>query len=199
MPLREPDELAHRLQTVRALSGNRLRLGVGTGSIPADFALLGGDYDKRFRNVMPWLEIVRRAWRGKKLDGGTLTPWPGCEGGLPVLLGVWRNPRWLRYAATECRGWVASGLYPSWEQLENGMRIYREAGGKDAILANVIVDLSGRLEPGSLSERATVSLVAEPEKARRRLKRIQAIGFDEVSLVSPAGKLEETERVRDFV
>src|SRR6516165_11632389 len=38
--LRHPIELAHRVQSVQALSGGRLRLGVGSGSTRADFELL---------------------------------------------------------------------------------------------------------------------------------------------------------------
>src|SRR5207244_515963 len=38
--LRNPIELAHRVQSVQALSGGRLRLGVGSGSTKADFDLL---------------------------------------------------------------------------------------------------------------------------------------------------------------
>src|SRR5215472_7681180 len=61
--LRHPIELAHRVQSVQALSGGRLRLGVGSGSTRADFDLLGADYDQRFRTLMGSLEIMRRAWR----------------------------------------------------------------------------------------------------------------------------------------
>ena len=197
--LRHPIELAHRVQSVQALSGGRLRLGVGSGSTQADFDLLGADYEQRFRTLMSSLETMRRAWRGEPVNGGTLSPWPGCEGGPPVLLGAWRNPRWINYAAKQCRGWIASGLYSSWEDLENGMRLYREAGGANAVLANVVVDLSARAEAGSLAERAKVSLVCLPDEARQRLKRLERIGFDEVLLVSPAGALDELERVRDFL
>jgi alkanesulfonate monooxygenase SsuD/methylene tetrahydromethanopterin reductase-like flavin-dependent oxidoreductase (luciferase family) len=197
--LRNPIELAHRVMSVQALSGGRLRLGVGSGSTRADFDLLGADYDRRFRVLMSSLETMRHAWRGEPVNGGTLSPWPGCEGGPPVLLGAWRNPRWIAYAAKQCQGWTASGLYSSWEDLENGMRLYREAGGTNAVLANVVVDLSARAEPGSLAERAKVSLVCLPEEARQRLKRIEQIGFDEVLVVSPASALEEIERVRDFL
>jgi alkanesulfonate monooxygenase SsuD/methylene tetrahydromethanopterin reductase-like flavin-dependent oxidoreductase (luciferase family) len=35
--LRHPVELAHRVQSIQALSGGRLRLGVGSGSTRADF------------------------------------------------------------------------------------------------------------------------------------------------------------------
>ena len=165
--LRNPIELAHRVQSVQAVSGGRLRLGVGSGSTQADFDLLGADYDKRFRNLMSSLEIMRRAWRGERVNGGTLTPWPGCEGGPPVLLGAWRNPRWISYAAKQCQGWIASGLYSSWEDLETGMRLYRESGGTNAVLANVVVDLSAQAEAGSLAERAKVSLVCLPDDARQ--------------------------------
>jgi alkanesulfonate monooxygenase SsuD/methylene tetrahydromethanopterin reductase-like flavin-dependent oxidoreductase (luciferase family) len=197
--LRNPIELAHRVQSVQAVSGGRLRLGVGSGSTQADFDLLGANYDQRFRTLMSSLEIMRRAWRGEPVNGGTLSPWPGCEGGPPVMLGAWRNPRWINYAAKQCQGWIASGLYSSWEDLENGMRLYREAGGANAVLANVVVDLSARAEAGSLAERAKVSLVCLPDEARQRLMRLERIGFDEVLVVSPAGKLDELERVRDFL
>src|SRR5712691_5213927 len=138
--LRHPIELAHRVQSVQALSGGRLRLGVGSGSTRADFELLGGDYDRRFRTLMSSLDIMGRAWRGEPVNGGTLSPWPGCEGGPPILLGVWRNPRWITYAAKECQGWTPSGRYSSWADLEAGMRVYREAGGNNAVLANVAID-----------------------------------------------------------
>ena len=140
--LRNPIELAHRVQSVQALSGGRLRLGVGSGSTRADFDLLGADYDQRFRTLMSSLDTMRRAWRGEAVNGGALSPWPGCEGGPPVLLGAWRSPRWIAYAAKQCQGWIASGLYSSWEDLENGMRLYRDGGGTNAVLANVVVDLS---------------------------------------------------------
>jgi alkanesulfonate monooxygenase SsuD/methylene tetrahydromethanopterin reductase-like flavin-dependent oxidoreductase (luciferase family) len=197
--LRHPIDLAHRVQSVQALSGNRLRLGVGSGSTQADFDLFGADYSQRFRTLMASLDIMRRTWRGDTVNGGALTPWPGSEGGPPILLGAWRNPRWITYAARHCQGWIASGLYSSWEDLENGMRIYREAGGANAVLANVVVDLNNRPEPGSLAERARVSLVCLPDDARPRLKRIEQIGFDEVLLISPASALDELERVRDYL
>ena len=100
VPLRHPIELAHRVQSVQALSGGRLRLGVGSGSTQDDFVLLGYDYSQRFRTLMQSLDIMRQAWRGEAVNtGGTLSTWPGCEGGPPILLGAWRRPRWITYAA----------------------------------------------------------------------------------------------------
>ena len=199
VPLRHPVELAHRVQSVQLLSGNRLRLGVGSGSTRADFELLGGDYDRRFRTFMTSLDTMRTAWAGGTVNGGALTPWPGCEGGPPILLGAWRSPRWITYAAKQCQGWTPSGRFSSWEDLEAGMRIYREADGDNAVLANVAMDLAERLESADLAQAAHVSLICPPDEARRRLKRVEALGFDEILLVSQTNSLEEIERARDFL
>ncbi len=199
LPLRHPIELAHRVQSVQALSANRLRLGVGSGSTRADFELLGADYDHRFGAMKRSLETMRRAWRGEATNaGGTLSVWPGCEGGPPILMGAWRSPRWITFAAEECQGWTPSGRYSSWDDLEHGMRIYREAGGTNAVLANVAIDLAGRPESADLASVET-SLVCPPDEARRRLKRMEQLGFDEVLLVSHSSVLDDIERARDFL
>jgi alkanesulfonate monooxygenase SsuD/methylene tetrahydromethanopterin reductase-like flavin-dependent oxidoreductase (luciferase family) len=196
--LRHPIELAHRVQSVQALSGGRLRLGVGSGSTRADFELLGGDYDHRFRTLRNSLEIMRRAWRGEQVNGGSLSTWPGCEGGPPILMGAWRSPRWITYAAKDCAGWTPSGRFSSWEDLEAGMSIYREAGGTNAVLANVAVDLANRPESASIAEATNVALVCPPDEARRRLQRMEQLGFDEVLVVSHYGDLAELEEVRSW-
>jgi hypothetical protein len=79
------------------------------------------------------------------------------------------------------------------------MQIYREAGGTNAVLANVAVDFANRPESAGLAEATNVALVCAPEEARRRIKRMEGLGFDEVLLVSPAGVLEDIERARDFL
>src|SRR5271170_8316683 len=199
LSLRHPIELAHRVQSVQALSAGRLRLGVGSGSTRADFELLGLDYDHRFRAMRIALETMHQVWRGEPVNCGTLSLWPGCEGGPPILMVAWRSPRWITYAAKECQGWTPSGRYSSWDDLEAGMRIYREAGGNNAVLANVAVDLDSRPESAELARLAHVSLICPPDEARRRIKRIEQLGFDEVLLISHFGVLEHIEQARDFL
>jgi hypothetical protein len=46
---------------------------------------------------------------------------------------------------------------------------------------------------------AHVSLICPPDEARRRLKRVAELGFDEVLLVSQTNSLEEIEQARDFL
>src|SRR6202795_4067387 len=92
LPLRNPVELAHRAQSLQAMSNNRLILGVGSGSTRDDFELLGYDYDHRFRTFKNDLEIMDRVWNGEAVNGGRLATWPGCKGGPALLLGVWTTP-----------------------------------------------------------------------------------------------------------
>src|SRR6202166_1231148 len=65
VPVRHPVELAHRIQSLYALTGSRLQLGVGSGSTQADFDIVGLDYKERFKMLMSGLELMGRAWRGE--------------------------------------------------------------------------------------------------------------------------------------
>src|SRR3982075_2416080 len=92
LPWRKPVELAHRVQSLQAMSNKRLILGVGSGSTRDDFELLGYDYDHRFRTFRNDLEIMNRVWNGEPVNGGTLATWPGGNVGLPRLIGGRRRP-----------------------------------------------------------------------------------------------------------
>ena len=197
VPVRHPVELAHRIGALHALTGDRLQLGLGCGSTKADFDLVGGDYDARFKALMPALETMRRAWRGDELEGGRLTPWPGTEGGPALLLGAWRNKRWIVYAAEQCAGWIASGLYPKPEELEAGIAFYRNAGGKRAVLSNVIIDLHGNAENMPLGGRASVMLTGGEAAARDKLRWIREVGFDDVLCMAMPDSLDDLARLRD--
>jgi alkanesulfonate monooxygenase SsuD/methylene tetrahydromethanopterin reductase-like flavin-dependent oxidoreductase (luciferase family) len=199
LPLRNPIELAHRVQSLQAMSNNRLILGVGSGSTRDDFELLGYDYDHRFRTFKNDLETMHRVWNGETVNGGKLSIWPGCQGGPPILIGAWRSRRWITYAAKEAQGWTPSGRFSSWEDLDQGMKIYREAGGKNAVLANCSVDLAERPESAELAKVASVNFICPPEEARRRIKRVAELGFEEILIGSQFGAIEEIERLRDLL
>jgi alkanesulfonate monooxygenase SsuD/methylene tetrahydromethanopterin reductase-like flavin-dependent oxidoreductase (luciferase family) len=194
VPLRHPVEHAHRAATVQALSGGRLRFGVGAGSTQHDFDAVQQDYAARFRTLPAHLAVMRRVWAGEAVYGPPLPSWPGTEGGPPLLLGAWRSRRWIDYAVRHCQGWIASGIYSGLDDLGTGVRMYREAGGTRAVLANVFVDL----RPGATSRmpHAKVSLVCSPEEARERVARIAALGFDDVLFVCPFDAPEQLEAIR---
>jgi len=202
VPVRHPVELAHRIQSLHALTGDRLQLGLGSGSTKADFDLVGLDYETRFKTLMSSLDIMRRAWRGEQLsldtgETGALTPWPGTEGGPALLLGAWRNKRWIVYSAERCAGWIASGLYPKPEELEAGIKFYRDAGGKRAVLSNVIIDLKGNAEDMPLGGNASVMLTGGEAAAREKLRWIRDTGFDDVLCMTRIDDLDDLARLRD--
>lgn len=202
VPVRHPVELAHRIQSLHALTGDRLQLGLGSGSTKADFDLVGLDYDARFKTLMSSLDIMRRAWRGEPLnlasgETGALTPWPGTAGGPALLLGAWRNKRWIVFSAEQCQGWIASGLYPKPEELEAGIQFYRNAGGQRAILSNVIIDLKGNAEDMPLGGKASVMLTGGETAARDRLRWIRDTGFDDVLCMTRTDDLDDLARLRD--
>src|ERR1700683_2069252 len=77
LPLRHPVELAQRVMSLQAMSGNRLILGVGSGSTRDDFELLGYDYDHRFRTFRQDLEIMAQVWNGEPVNGRALSTLAG--------------------------------------------------------------------------------------------------------------------------
>ena len=44
-----------------------------------------------------------------------------------------------------------------------------------------------------------MNFICPPEEARRRLKRVADMGFEEILIGSQFGMLDEIERVRDFL
>jgi alkanesulfonate monooxygenase SsuD/methylene tetrahydromethanopterin reductase-like flavin-dependent oxidoreductase (luciferase family) len=188
------------VQSVQVLSNKRLVLGVGSGSTKDDFDLLGYDFDKRFGAMRSSLNIMRSTWRGEPTNnGGTLSTWPGCEGGPPILIGAWRSHRWITLAAKEYQGWTPSGRYSSWEDLEAGMRVFHAAGGTNAVLANLAVDFGNRPGSAELAKVAEPALIGTPDEIRQKLRRMRDIGFNEILVVSHHAVLEDIERARDML
>ncbi|HSU06145.1 MAG TPA: LLM class flavin-dependent oxidoreductase [Acetobacteraceae bacterium] len=199
LPLRHPVEHAHRVQSLNVLSGGRLRFGVGAGSTRADFDAVEANYEGRFKTLPAYLEIMRRAWNGHAVFGPALSAWPGTEAGPQVLLGAWRSARWIRLAAENCQGWIASGIFSNWEDLHPGLEMYRAAGGRRAVLANVFTDLRPDPVTTPAIAHAKISLLCTPREARERLKRIEQLGFDDALLVCPFDAPEQLETIRALI
>ena len=195
VPLRHPVEHAHRVQTLNVLSKGRFRFGVGSGSTKHDFDAIQADYDARFKTLTAYLEVMRRVWAGEPVYGPALSVWPGTEGGPPVLLGAWRSERWINLSAKVLQGWIASGIHTSWEDLAIGLKMFRDAGGKRAVIANIFTDF--RDPPASLpiTHVPKISLFCSPREARDRLKRLEDMGIDDALLVVPSGDPGQLETI----
>lgn len=192
VPLRRPVELAHRALTTHLVCGGRLVLGVGAGSTKTDFDAVGVDFDRRFDLLAEALPIMRRLWTGERVGEAELSPWPEVAGGPPMLIGSWNTDRWIREAARTYDGWIASAARTSWDALERGLRVFREAGGKRAVVANLAVDLSTQEDAGPDAP----SLRCPPAIARERLGRMKDLGFDDAILVCFDQRAETLDAIR---
>jgi alkanesulfonate monooxygenase SsuD/methylene tetrahydromethanopterin reductase-like flavin-dependent oxidoreductase (luciferase family) len=89
VPLSEPVGLARRVLTAALAADGRLVLGVGAGSTPADFEAVGSNFERRFKVFDESLSTIKALWRGERVGGARLDPWPAMLGGPPVLIGSW--------------------------------------------------------------------------------------------------------------
>jgi probable F420-dependent oxidoreductase len=119
LPLHEPVLLAKQAATLHALSGGRLRLGVGVGWLPEEFALVGADFAGRAAVMDRRLEVLRYLLRSpsgthpEPPAGFEDIPFaPAVDSPLPILVGGHAPPA-LRRAARSGDGWHGVWLEPA--------------------------------------------------------------------------------------
>jgi probable F420-dependent oxidoreductase len=112
-----PLEIAKRYGTLDRLSGGRLTLGVGVGSLAAEFRLLGASFDDRgpraddaLRALRSSLSTTRPVFAGEfyAFDSVVMDPC-AVQQHLPIWVGG-RTRRSLRRAVTLADGWMPFGL-----------------------------------------------------------------------------------------
>lgn len=199
VPLRHPVEHARRVMTLQALSRGRFCFGVGTGSTKHDFDAVQVDFDARFKMLPAYLAVMRRVWAGDPVYGPSLGCWPGTAGGPPVLLGAWRSQRWIDLAAKVLDGWISSGIHTSPEDLAIGLKMFRDAGGKRAVLANIYADFSDAPAAPPFSHTPKISLFCSPAEAKDRLKRLEDTGLDDALIVAPSGDARQLETIAGII
>src|SRR5262247_1842234 len=198
VPLRHPVELAQRVLTTHLVSGGRLRFGVGAGSTAADFAALGQDFDSRFRRLAESLATMRRLWVGETVEGASLAPvWPIVHGGPPVLIGSWAGSKWIERAAREFDGWIGSGARSSWGALRDGVKRFRDLGGRRAVVTNVVEHLDQPQSPDGPND--PCDLKCSRETARERLHRLRELGFDDIVIVPRSHEVAHLQELRALI
>jgi hypothetical protein len=164
---------------LNAVSGGRFVAGLGAGSTRSDYDTVGVAYEARFRALREALPVIRSLCRGEAVGDVAFHPWARQPAGPPILIGAWASGRWVRRAAEDYDGWMASG-HSSFREIAEGLKVFRECGGGRAMLMSVTVDLHRR-EP--VAEDDVFRLTCEPKAASDWLARVAEIGFDDVSLV----------------
>lgn len=114
LPLREPISLAKDVATLDRDSGGRFLFGVGGGWMREETEILGGDFDRRWRQIADSVAAMKKLWRDDvaEHDGPytrfppvQLHPKPCQRPHPPVLLGG-DSPRIFDRVARYAEGWI---------------------------------------------------------------------------------------------
>ena len=103
-----PFEIAKRYGTLDAVSGGRVIVGVGVGSLEEEFALLGAPFDDRGARADEALRDLRRVLGQREVDGFVIDPCAVQEH-MPIWVGG-RTRRSLRRALELADGWCPFGI-----------------------------------------------------------------------------------------
>ncbi len=103
-----PYEIVKRYSTLDKLSGGRVILGVGVGSLVEEFEVLGSPFDGRGELADASLATIRRAWGRREVDGFVLSP-AAPRTDVAIWIGG-RTRRSLRRALEHGNGWAPFGI-----------------------------------------------------------------------------------------
>jgi probable F420-dependent oxidoreductase len=137
LPQRQTALVAKQAAEVAVLSGNRLRLGVGTGWNAVEYEALDEDFTTRGRRQAEQIEVLRRLWSEDSVEltgefhsipKASILPRPSQP--IPIWFGG-SAPAALRRCAELGDGWVPLGTpnESSAERLET-IRAHRASVGK---------------------------------------------------------------------
>jgi probable F420-dependent oxidoreductase len=164
MPYLHPMVLAKQLATLDHLSGGRLVVGVGAGSLPEENAALGVPYDARGVYCNEFIEVLRKLWTDERanfvgqffsFEDIISSPKPLQRPHPPIVIGGNRPPA-LRRAARLGDGWHPMNCSPDGvrRRLET-LRSEAPPARRDHVLAIVQVRLDmARVTPELVAEYA---------------------------------------------
>jgi hypothetical protein len=185
-----------RLMTIHALTGGRFTLGVGAGSTQADFDACDADFSERFRLFAQYLPLIRKLCNGEVVGSANLNPPENARGGPPMMIGSWNSKLWIRRAATQYEGWLASGRADTnqFQTLGENLKMFRDLGGKRVAIATVGIDLT---QPNKrLAPDEAFNLRCGPESAVERLQMVAKMGVDDVFLAAQTHTLNDLPVIR---
>lgn len=173
-----PLEIVKAYGTLDRLSGGRMVLGVGVGSIEEEFAMLGSSWPDRGARADDSIRALRAAWADPRPSyagefhsfSDVIVEPCAVQPHLPIWVGG-RTPRSLRRAVELCDGWMPFGL--GGRQLAEMLAAVDVPDGFDIVLG------PGPLDP-----------LGDPDKTRRRLESLRAVGATIINCSIAAESLE---------
>jgi probable F420-dependent oxidoreductase len=165
-----PLEIAKRYGTLDRISGGRLVLGVGVGSLAAEFELLGASFADRGERADDSLRALRASMSTPEPDyagryfsysGISLRPF-ALQPRVPIWVGG-RTRRSLRRAVELADGWMPFGL--GVDDIAAMLGGFELPDGFDIVLAT-----GGTVDP-----------TGEPDRTRGRLETLRGVGATAVT------------------
>lgn len=112
LPARNPFHVAKIMGSAAEFSGNRVRLGVGMGWMPEEFAAGGQEFARRGARADEMIEVMKKLWtgdwvehHGEFYDFAPLKMRPAPSAPIPVYVGGFSTPALKRAARHD--GWIA--------------------------------------------------------------------------------------------
>jgi probable F420-dependent oxidoreductase len=183
LPYHNPVRLAKTAATLDVLSGGRLILGVGVGSIEKETMAMGAPFSERGAFSDEAIAVMRALWtqedpkfEGKytRFTGMPFSPKPVQKPSIPLVIGGISRPA-IRRAARIGDGWHPLGLSP--EALGEGIALLREearAHGRDP--AQIPVSIAMGLE--APASRRRHALGKDPAEILQNAKAYADVGVD---------------------
>ena len=112
--IRHPLVLAKQAAAIDIISGGRLVLGVGPGSSSRDHALVGLNYEERWKRFDEAIHVLRCHLCGDEPRESSFYPFDDIlqpapnRDSIPIWLGSWGSDAGLRRVARIADGWLAS-------------------------------------------------------------------------------------------
>ena len=138
LPQRQTALVAHQAADVDRLSGERLRLGVGTGWNYVEYDALGQDFAVRGKRMSEQIELMRRLWTEPlvtfagdydSIDRGNINIRPSRR--IPIWMGGFSEPAYRRagaigdgfiFAGPLDGGGGRGGVLEGWDRLKHHLQ-----------------------------------------------------------------------------
>lgn len=138
LPARNPFHVAKILGSAAEFTQGRVRLGVGMGWMPEEFAAGGQDFAARGRRADEMLEVMKKLWtgdwvehHGEFYDFAPVKMRPAPSAPIPVYVGGFSKPALRRAARHE--GWIADlHSLKELDALISEVRHYRREAGRES-------------------------------------------------------------------
>ncbi|HMO58171.1 MAG TPA: LLM class flavin-dependent oxidoreductase [Roseiflexaceae bacterium] len=188
MPFRNPALLAKMAETLDAVSGGRLILGVGAGWHQPEFDAFGFPFDHRvdrfeeaLQVLVPLLRQGRVSYHGQHhhAEQAVIRPRGPRPNGPPLLIAAF-GPRMLRLTARFADAWNTAwiGLPEALAAQRSALLQACEAEGRDPAQISITVGVNIACDPAIAVESSNSIIAGSPAQIAEALRTYEASGVD---------------------